>query len=41
MGAIGLVVFFKLGILNWKTGGLLLFIIVLFELMIQSVVEDN
>jgi hypothetical protein len=39
--AIGLVIFFKLGILNWRTGGLLLFIVFLFELMIQSIVEDN
>ncbi len=35
-GLIGIVVFNKLGILAWRTGTLLFFIIFLFELMIQS-----
>jgi hypothetical protein len=39
--AIGLVIFFKLGILSGRTGGLLVFIVFLFELMIQSIVEES
>lgn len=35
-GLIGIVVFNRLGILAWRTGGLLFFILFLFELMIQS-----
>ena len=40
IGFLGIAIFFKLGILNYKTGGLLLFIIFLVELMIQSITED-
>lgn len=39
-GLLGLAIFHKLGILNYKTGGLLLFIIFLVELMIQSIIEE-
>lgn len=37
---LGIAVFHKLGILNAKTGGLLVFILFLLELMIQSIVRD-
>lgn len=37
---LGLAVFYKLGILNEKTGGLLIFIVLLIELMIQSIVRE-
>ena len=40
-GCIGIVIFHKLGILTMRTGGLLFFIIFLFELMIQSIVEES
>lgn len=39
-GLLGIAIFHKLGILNYKTGSLLLFIIFLMELMIQSIVEE-
>lgn len=39
-GSMGLVTFYSLGVLNIKTGGLLVVITILFELMIQSVSEN-
>ncbi len=39
-GCIGIIIFNKVGILNLKTGGLLFFILFLFELMMQSLVQD-
>ncbi len=39
-GFMGLVTFYSLGVLNLKTGALLIVIIMLFELMIQSVSEN-
>lgn len=38
---LGLAIFHKLGLLNLKTGALLVFIIFLVELMIQSIVQDE
>lgn len=40
-GLVGLVAFQKLGILNLRTGGLIFFILFLFELMIQSLSEET
>jgi len=40
IGIMGLVTFYTLGVLNLKTGGLLVVITVFFELMIQSVSEN-
>ncbi len=40
IGLLGIAIFHKLGILNFKTGGLLLFILFLLELMIQSIIRD-
>ena len=40
IGLLGIAIFHKLGILNVKTGGLLLCILFLLELMIQSIVQD-
>jgi len=38
---LGLAIFHKLGLLNLKTGALLVFIIFLVELMIQSIVQED
>ncbi|MDD5197928.1 MAG: hypothetical protein PHN60_03655 [Candidatus Gracilibacteria bacterium] len=40
LGILGLVIFYSLGVLNLKTGGLLFIITVLFEFMIQSISEN-
>ena len=40
IGLLGIAIFHKIGILNFKTGGLLLFILFLLELMIQSIIRD-
>ncbi len=40
LALLGIAVFHKLGILNSKTGNLLIFILLLVELMIQSIIQD-
>ena len=40
LGLVGVVAFERLGILTWKTGGLLFLIAFLFELMIESMSDD-